>query len=422
MKHGKKNNIKRKNMIKKAIIVALAILLLSVIGIFGTKTIAENTAKPEIHLIGAEEISLNLGETYEEQGAEAKLNEEKLTPEIMGEVDTNIPGEYTIRYTVANKKGKNETTVKRRVLVKDNIAPTIELKGEDTIKLLVGDKYEEKGASANDNIDGDLTNNIEILGSVDTSKPENYEIEYRIRDSAGNQATAKRKVIVSEKKKIATTTSKSGLPVLMYHFFYDKNVSSGKDNNYMEISDFEDQIKYLTDNDFYFPTWQEVEDYIEGKINLPSKSVVITVDDGDDSFFELAVPIIQKYNAKATSFIITSWYGYRANNKQANISYQSHSDCMHEGANGKGVMLSWTYDKIMEDVKQSSKTLGGSTVFCYPFGHYNDLDKKVLKDAGYRLAFTTEGGRVYKGSDKFALPRVRMAKGISLSTFASMVQ
>ena len=422
MKHGKKNNVKRKNMIKKAIIVALAILLLSVIGIFGAKTIAENTAKPEIHLIGAEEISLNLGETYEEQGAEAKLNEDKLTPEIMGEVDTNIPGEYIIKYTVANKKGKNETTVKRRVLVKDNIAPTIELKGEDTIKLFVGDKYEEKGASANDNIDGDLTNNIEIIGSVDTSKPENYEIEYKIKDSAGNQATAKRKVIVSEKKKIATTSSKSGLPVLMYHFFYDKNVSSGKDNNYMEISDFENQIKYLTDNDFYFPTWQEVEDYIDGKINLPSKSVVITVDDGDDSFFELAVPIIQKYNAKATSFVITSWYGYRANNKQANISYQSHSDCMHEGANGKGVMLSWSYDKILEDVKQSSQTLGGSTVFCYPFGHYNDLDKRVLKDAGYRLAFTTEGGRVYKGSDKFALPRVRMSKGVSLSTFASMVQ
>ncbi|MGN1300912.1 MAG: immunoglobulin-like domain-containing protein [Clostridia bacterium] len=422
MKHGKKNNVKRKNMIKKVMIVALALVLLSTLGIFGAKTISENTAKPEIHLIGAEEISLNLGETYEEQGAEAKLNEDKLTPEIMGEVDTNIPGEYIIKYTVANKKGKNETTVERRVLVKDNIAPTIELKGEDTIKLFVGDKYEEKGASANDNIDGDLTSNIEIIGSVDTSKPENYEIEYKIKDSAGNQATAKRKVIVSEKKKIATTSSKSGLPVLMYHFFYDKNVSSGKDNNYMEISDFENQIKYLTDNNFYFPTWQEVEDYIDGKISLPDKSVVITVDDGDDSFFELAVPIIQKYNAKATSFVITSWYGYRANNKQVNISYQSHSDCMHEGANGKGVMLSWSYDKILEDVKQSSQTLGGSTVFCYPFGHYNDLDKKVLKDAGYRLAFTTEGGRVYKGSDKFALPRVRMSKGVSLSTFASMVQ
>lgn len=222
--------------------------------------------------------------------------------------------------------------------------------------------------------------------------------------------------------KVSTGKLKNGLPVLMYHFFYDKNQGSGQDNNWMEISDFEAQMKYLSDNNFYFPTWEEVEKYIDGKIELPEKSVVITVDDGDDSFFDLAVPVIQKYNAKATSFVITSWYGYRAGNKQPNISYQSHSDCMHEGAsNGKGVMLSWSYDKIMADVKQSSQTLGGATVFCYPFGQYNELDKKVLKDAGYGLAFTTEGGRVYKGSDKYALPRVRMSRGVSINSFASMV-
>lgn len=423
MRNEKKNNVKRRNMIIRIVILVLILLLLTGLGIFGAKLISENTAVPEIHLIGEKEISLNLGDTYEEQGVEAKLKEESLTPEIIGEVDTTIPGEYIIKYKVTNKKGKNETTVERKIIVKDNIAPTIELKGEETIKLTVENKYEEKGATARDNIDGDITPNIEIIGSVDTSKPGNYEIEYKVKDAAGNEATTKRKVVVSEKKKIVVTGSKSGLPVLMYHFFYDKNVSSGRDNNYMEISDFEEQIKYLTDNNFYFPTWKEVEDYIDGKISLPDKSVVITVDDGDDSFFELAVPVIQKYNAKATSFVITSWYGYRADNKEANISYQSHSDCMHEGgANGKGVMLSWSYDKITEDLKQSSRTLGGATVFCYPFGHYNDSAKKALKDAGYRLAFTTEGGRVYKGSNKLALPRVRMSKGVSLSSFASMVQ
>lgn len=219
-----------------------------------------------------------------------------------------------------------------------------------------------------------------------------------------------------------TSSLKNGLPVLMYHFFYDKNTGTGKDNNYMEISDFEEQMKYLSDNNFYFPTWEEVEKYIDGEIELPEKSIVITVDDGDDSFFELAIPVIQKYNAKATTFVITSWYGYRAASKEANISYQSHSDNMHEGgADGKGVMLSWSYDKILEDVKNSSQVLGGATIFCYPFGQYNDLDKQVLKDAGYKLAFTTEGGRVYKGSDKYALPRVRMSKGVSISSFAAMV-
>lgn len=219
-----------------------------------------------------------------------------------------------------------------------------------------------------------------------------------------------------------TSSLKNGLPILMYHFFYDKNTGTGKDNNYMEISDFEEQMKYLSDNNFYFPTWEEVEKYIDGEIELPEKSIVITVDDGDDSFFELAIPVIQKYNAKATTFVITSWYGYRAASKEANISYQSHSDNMHEGgADGKGVMLSWSYDKILEDVKNSSQVLGGATIFCYPFGQYNDLDKQVLKDAGYKLAFTTEGGRVYKGSDKYALPRVRMSKGVSISSFAAMV-
>lgn len=227
-------------------------------------------------------------------------------------------------------------------------------------------------------------------------------------------------------KNVSTTTTeklKNGLPVLMYHFFYDKSVSSGADNNWMEIGDFENQMKYLSENNFYFPTWEEVEQYIDGKKELPEKSVVITVDDGDPTFFDLAVPIIQKYNVQATSFIVTEWYGYRAGNKEANISYQSHSDRMHEGAsNGKGVMLSWSYDKILEDVTTSSKSLGGATIFCYPFGQYNDLDKKVLKDAGYKLAFTTEGGRVYKESDKYALPRVRMSKGVSLSAFKEMVK
>jgi len=89
------------------------------------------------------------------------------------------------------------------------------------------------------------------------------------------------------------------------------------------------------------------QNYIDGKQELPEKSVVITVDDGDPSFFELAVPIIQKYKIPTTSFVITYWYGNRANDKQEYVSYQSHSYDMHKaGSNGKGVMLSWDYDKI----------------------------------------------------------------------------
>ena len=217
--------------------------------------------------------------------------------------------------------------------------------------------------------------------------------------------------------------SENGLPVLMYHFFYDKNNGTGKDGNWIEISKFEEQMKYLSENNFYFPTWEEVEEYIDGKTELPEKSVVVTVDDGDPSFFELGVPIIQKYNVQATSFVITYWYGDVAENKQPNISYQSHSNDMHKaGANGKGVMLSWDYDKIKEDVLLSQQVLGGATIFCYPFGQYNDLDIKVLKDSGYKLALTTNDGRVKKGASKYELPRVRVDASTGMESFKKKVE
>lgn len=301
--------------------------------------------------------------------------------------------------------------------IEDNEKPVITLNGKENKIIVVGNTYIDEKATAIDNIDGDISNKIIVKGDVDTSKIGSYEITYEVQDEAGNKSETKRTVKVCN-------SLQNGIPVLMYHFFYNENERTAPDNNWLEISKFEEQIKYLAENDFYMASWEEVEEYIDGKITLPEKTVVITVDDGDDSFFELAVPVLQKYNINATSFVITSWYGHRANKKEKNVSYQSHSDSMHEGgANGKGVMLSWSYEKIVEDLKKSNDILGGdATIFCYPFGQYNDTDMKALKDAGYKLAFTTESGRVYKGSSKYKLPRVRIMKTTSFNEFKNMVK
>lgn len=212
----------------------------------------------------------------------------------------------------------------------------------------------------------------------------------------------------------------------MYHFFYDKNVSKGRDSNWLEISKFEEQMRYLSENNYYFPSWQEVEDYIDGKTTLPDNSVVITVDDGDPSFFELAVPVIKKYNVKATSFVVAAWYAWdAAKYKSENIDIQSHSYDMHKsGANGKGVFLSKSYDDALEDIKNSQRDLGGESViaFAYPFGHYNEQCKNILTDAGIKIAVTTQSGRVYRGADKLELPRMRIMDGMSLKAFINIVK
>lgn len=226
--------------------------------------------------------------------------------------------------------------------------------------------------------------------------------------------------------KTSKTAKGKGLPVLMYHFFYNKKAGEkGADDNWMEISDFEAQMKYLSDNNFYFPSWTEVEYYIDGKITLPEKSVVITIDDGDETFIKLAIPIIEKYNVKATSFVVTSWNGnwLPKQYSSSKLDFQSHSHDMHRaGANGNGRFVNLSYNEAIKDVTTSKNIIGNCKVFCYPFGHYNDNAKKVLKDSGYKLAFTTQSGRVYKGANKFELPRIRMSKGMSLNSFKEKVK
>lgn len=80
----------------------------------------------------------------------------------------------------------------------DTTAPTIKLKGLSTIKLNINDVYTESGATATDDVDGDLTSKIEISGNVDTTKVGTYIITYKVTDSNGNVATVTRTVTVEE--------------------------------------------------------------------------------------------------------------------------------------------------------------------------------------------------------------------------------
>lgn len=81
----------------------------------------------------------------------------------------------------------------------DTEKPKLTLFGDKTITLSVGDKYEELGAMAIDNVDKDITKKIKITGKVDTTKVGKYKVKYTVKDSSNNKATTTRTVIVKEK-------------------------------------------------------------------------------------------------------------------------------------------------------------------------------------------------------------------------------
>ncbi len=155
---------------------------------------------PTISLTGSATIILKVGDEYIEDGCVATDNEDgDITSSITtsGTVDTSIAGTYTVVYSVTDSSD-NSASVSREVVVNtlDTTAPIITLIGSSTINLTVGDTFTDPGATATDDVDGDLTASITISGAVNTFTAGTYTILYSVSDAAGNNATVVQRTVI----------------------------------------------------------------------------------------------------------------------------------------------------------------------------------------------------------------------------------
>lgn len=212
------------------------------------------------------------------------------------------------------------------------------------------------------------------------------------------------------------------VPILMYHQF-TANPEGEKGwlrGNYACIGDFDAQMNHIATTGFYLPTWDELSAFIDGRLSLPAKSVIITDDDADQTWFDLAVPVVDKYKVLSTSFMITAYRQDPA--PSIYVQRRSHTHDMHQaGDNGKGRMVNWSADQIAADLTTSADILGVGQVVAYPYGHYNDTTKQGVAQAGYEMGRTIEPGYVKIGTDKLALPVVRIDYGMGLDALVSRI-
>jgi PKD repeat protein len=68
--------------------------------------------------------------------------------------------------------------------------------GAATVTVQLGAVYTDAGATATDNVDGDISDRITVVNPVDTSIAGTYTVSYSVEDNAGNSASATRTVIV----------------------------------------------------------------------------------------------------------------------------------------------------------------------------------------------------------------------------------
>ena len=158
-----------------------------------TPTPSGDTTPPVITLHGDNPQVIEVGQAYVELGATASDNRDgDLSGSITidaSSVDSSTPGTYQVTYDVSDSSGNAATTAIRTVIYEDRTPPQITLVGDNPQTITQGSPYVELGASATDNVDGDLTSAIVIDDSaVDTSTVGSYDVTYDVQDSSGNAA------------------------------------------------------------------------------------------------------------------------------------------------------------------------------------------------------------------------------------------
>ena len=210
----------------------------------------------------------------------------------------------------------------------------------------------------------------------------------------------------------------ASVPVLNYHQIND----IAQNSLTIRTDQFEEQMKYLSENGYHTITPTEMLDAWENGTELPDKPVIITFDDGYVDNYQNAFPILEKYRLKATIFLISDYMGMYPNyltwdqakqmQQSGLIQLESHT------LNHADLTKLDSTEEIRHELygsKQAIEFQLGNTVqyIAYPCGAYTQEIADLTQAAGYRAAFTVNYGWADPNEQHFILDRVPIFGGIS---------
>ncbi|RJR18563.1 MAG: polysaccharide deacetylase family protein [Desulfobacteraceae bacterium] len=211
------------------------------------------------------------------------------------------------------------------------------------------------------------------------------------------------------------------VPVLCYHDF----AKTCKSSLCVPEQIFEEQIKYLKDNHYRVITLGELLGFIEYRHSIPKRSVVITIDDGYRSTYDIVYPILKKYGFRATLFIYTAFVGASRGavtwdqlREMRNYGFEigshtiSHIDLTKKLNDETDTSFS---ARIMKELKGSKDLLDSrleqdTALIAFPYGKFNQTVLDLTSKAGYRVALSVKRGGNPLFADPMQLRRTQILK------------
>lgn len=221
------------------------------------------------------------------------------------------------------------------------------------------------------------------------------------------------------------------VPILTYHRFSP----AGRRCDRLAVSadKFARQLRYLRDRGYTVISLADLADHMDGKKAIPRKAVVLTIDDGYRSVYQIAYPILRKYGYPATIFVYSNFVGAPAGLTWPHmkemvasglIDIQPHSKSHIDLTKQLVDETKADYRKRLKGeidypAKQIRSKLGLSIhSFSYPYGAENDDVIAAVKKAGFRIGMTVTRGGNPAFAHPLALRRTQIYCEDDLTTFA----
>jgi peptidoglycan/xylan/chitin deacetylase (PgdA/CDA1 family) len=201
-------------------------------------------------------------------------------------------------------------------------------------------------------------------------------------------------------------------PILIYHSVREyRDSDSVAARTYIITPEaLEKELQFLSNAGMTTIRFDQLADAVENGTPLPADPVIISFDDGWETQYQTALPLLEKYHFHATFFIFTNGIG--AKHFMTADQLRELADAgMEIGCHSRShPYLARITDaatlrrEILDSRIKLEEILGRPvTAFAYPFGHYTKQIVEAVRDAGYRSARSTYRGIVHGKADLFTL-------------------
>ena len=212
--------------------------------------------------------------------------------------------------------------------------------------------------------------------------------------------------VKSDENKIKSYANDKGILSIMYHRFNENKYPSTN----IKMDAFNEHIKIIKENGIKFINPANFED--ELKNNKSERKILLTIDDGYQSFYDNAWPILKESKIPFILFVSTREVGKKGYMSWENIKEIAEYDFVEIGnhSHTHEYLIDFTDQEIISDLKESieifNNRLGkNSNFFSYPFGEYSSSLKSIVIELGFKYAFGQHSGVADYTKNFFEMPR-----------------